>query len=148
MSKARPTEPIKDRLLAHGIGFSLFHTATPLPSDGEKFRWHCTLVWGNQRMWEGGYFKGSGHAIEVKRADGKRFKKAPGVSLDDLLEALHNDATAWESNPVFEDFCRDMGYSEDSIKALEIHNGCRKAYVALRNIPHLYDLLGEIMEEL
>ncbi len=141
-------KPITNRLLAHGIGFSISHSAARIPSNGQGFRWHCALMWADKIMWEGEYFKGLGHAINAKRANGRPFKKAPGVSQDDLLESLYIDARSWEGNPIFEDFCRDFGYDTDSIKALKIHDGCRRAYIALRSIPHLYDLLNEVIGDL
>ena len=44
--------------------------------------------------------------------------------LDDVLHALVMDASACEQS--FEDWCSELGYSDDSIKALETYRECQK----------------------
>lgn len=48
--------------------------------------------------------------------------------LYDVESALVSDAQCIESSITFEDFCDDLGYSKDSIRALKIYAACQEIY--------------------
>lgn len=48
--------------------------------------------------------------------------------LYDVESALVSDAQCIESSITFEDFCDDLGYSKDSIRALKIYAACQETY--------------------
>lgn len=48
--------------------------------------------------------------------------------LYDVESALVSDARCIESSITFEDFCYELGYSSDSIKALKIYAACQETY--------------------
>ena len=54
------------------------------------------------------------------------------LKIDDVLNCLVLDYLV--SRDDFDDFCANFGYNEDSIKALEIYNNCRKNAKKLKNI--------------
>ena len=54
------------------------------------------------------------------------------IKIDDVLNCLVSDYLA--SRDDFYDFCANLGYDEDSIKASEIYNNCRKNAKKLKNI--------------
>lgn len=51
-------------------------------------------------------------------------------SYDDVIHSLVMDASACEQS--FEDWCSELGYDSDSIKALEIYRSCQKNADKLR----------------
>ena len=54
------------------------------------------------------------------------------IKIDDVLNCLVLDYLV--SRDDFEDFCANLGYNEDSIKASEIYKNCRKNAKKLKNI--------------
>ena len=54
------------------------------------------------------------------------------LKIDDVLNCLILDYSV--SRDDFDDFCANLGYSEDSIKASQIYNNCRKNAKKLKNI--------------
>ena len=54
------------------------------------------------------------------------------IKIDDILNCLVLDYSV--SRDGFDDFCANLGYNEDSVKALEIYNNCRKNAKKLKNI--------------
>ena len=54
------------------------------------------------------------------------------LKIDDALNCLVLDYSV--SKDDFDDFCANLGYDEDSIKASEIYNNCRKNTKKLKNI--------------
>ena len=54
------------------------------------------------------------------------------VKIDDVLNCLVLDYLVTRDN--FDDFCANLGYNEDSIKAAEIYNNCRKNAKKIKNI--------------
>ena len=54
------------------------------------------------------------------------------LKIDDVLNCLVLDYSV--SREDFDDFCANLGYNEDSIKASEIYNNCRKNAKKLKNI--------------
>ena len=54
------------------------------------------------------------------------------IKIDDVLNCLILDYSF--SNDDFDNFCANLGYNEDSIKALEIYNNCKKNARKLKNI--------------
>ena len=114
------------------------------------------------------YFQGIGHREERKFFnEGKKFKEllymkpqktkknmifykenieqasiVKPLKIDDVLSCLILDYSL--SNDDFDDFCANLGYNEDSIKALEMYNNCRKNAKKLKNIIHD---LGDAVEK-
>lgn len=93
-------------------------------------------------FWSTDYFTGLGLRREVKGARamsvktfktiGNKWVAAEPVKpkVADVLYSLFNDASAANSN--FVDWCADYGYSDDSIKALNIYKSCLETATALR----------------
>jgi len=57
----------------------------------------------------------------------------------DILECLAGDARC--GSELFQDFCGDLGYSEDSIKSLKIYGACQDTAIRLRKLGILNMLL-------
>ena len=54
------------------------------------------------------------------------------LKIDDVLNCLVLDAQS--GSECFDDFCDNFGYNQDSIKASEIYNNCKKNAKKLKNI--------------
>lgn len=78
-------------------------------------------------MWSTDYFTGLGLRSKPD-AWGQRKTKKPTVA--DVLHSLFMDASAAEYN--FSDWCDEYGYSDDSIKALNMYKACLDTATALR----------------
>lgn len=78
-------------------------------------------------MWSTDYFTGLGLRNKPD-AWGQRKPKKPSVA--DVLYALFMDASASDYN--FSDWCDEYGYSDDSIKALNVYKDCLDTATALR----------------
>lgn len=93
------------------------------------FLWHVII---NDEMFE--YKTGSGHCTEKHDIRGRSTKKPDGKvismpnkwvhvpEIDQVLHALFLDAEF--SSESFDDFCDNSGYSNDSLKALDIYRAC------------------------
>lgn len=53
------------------------------------------------------------------------------IDLKDVERCLFNDAECFESSSDFEDFCLNLDYDTDSIKALKVYEGCKEIYLKL-----------------
>lgn len=53
------------------------------------------------------------------------------IDLKDVERCLFNDAECFESSSDFENFCFNLGYDTDSIKALKVYEGCKEIYLKL-----------------
>lgn len=53
------------------------------------------------------------------------------IDLKDVERCLFNDAECFESSSDFEDFCFNLGYDADSIKALKAYESCKEIYLKL-----------------
>lgn len=76
------------------------------------------------------YKTGLGHRTELKRGFWPLLVHAPAI--DDVLHALILDAESGSEN--LGDFCANLGYDEDSRKALEIYLECQKTHNKVRGI--------------
>lgn len=88
-------------------------------------QWRVTLQ-NRAGQWNTDYFTGLGHRKVNKWKESK-------VVKPDVLSVLHSlfmDAQAADYN--FSDWCDEYGYSDDSIKALNIYKQCCETAVALR----------------
>lgn len=83
--------------------------------DWKETAYHWSVTIGGQSF---DYYTGAGL---VQTKDGATIPKKP--TYDDVVYSLVMDATACEQS--FEDWCSDYGYSDDSIKALEIYRQCQ-----------------------
>lgn len=62
----------------------------------------------------------------------ERYSKVKPLEIDDVLYSLVMDAYA--GSETFDDFCDNFGYSQDSIKALEVYRDCQKTITKLRSL--------------
>lgn len=85
--------------------------------------WHCTLRYEG-RQYSFDFWQGQGVAGEP--------------TVEGVLECLLNDAQAGQEN--FEEFCRELGYDQDSRRAEQIWKACRATERSMRR------LLGEDYE--
>ena len=93
-------------------------------------------------MWSTDYFTGVGLRKEVKgtramhikttKTVGNRWVAAEPVkpTVADVLYSLFMDASAADYN--VQDWCEEFGYSDDSIKALNMYKACLDTATALR----------------
>lgn len=110
--------------------------ALPIKIDyvGETVRdneWKCdqwrVQLTSKAGYWSTDYFTGLGHRGKPD-AWGKAKPKRPQVA--DVLYSLFMDASAADNN--FNDWCDEYGYSDDSLKALNIYKQCLETATALR----------------
>lgn len=74
--------------------------------------------------------------------DGKHFSTpyftglgwATEPTWEDVMSSLISDAKAYQGTRDFTDFCNELGYSTDSIKAKEIYEACRRTSVRLESM--------------
>lgn len=79
-------------------------------------------------MWSTDYFTGLGLRSKPRASWDVAKPKKPTVA--DVLYSLFNDANAADYN--FSDWCDEFGYSDDSIKALNMYKACLDTATALR----------------
>lgn len=53
------------------------------------------------------------------------------IDLKNVERYLFNDAECFESSSDFEDFCLNLDYDTDSIKALKVYESCKEIYLKL-----------------
>ena len=101
----------------------------PSPWGDDRSRtvdaWRVTIgnQWGNKAgQWVTTYYTGTGLRTKAGRL------QRPKIA--DVLCSLFSDAAAADQN--FSDWCADFGYSDDSIKALNIYKGCTDVAHQLR----------------
>jgi hypothetical protein len=88
--------------------------------------WSVTIgkKWGNKHgEWVTTYFTGTG--LRDKRTGRPKRPK-----MIDVLYALFTDASAADEN--FSEWCENYGYSDDSIKALNVYKACAETAINLR----------------
>lgn len=95
-------------------------------TDWKCDQWRVALT-SKAGYWSTDYFTGLGHRSKPD-AWGQSKPKKPAVA--DVLHSLFMDASAADQN--FSDWCADYGYSDDSIKALNIYKQCLETATALR----------------
>lgn len=93
--------------------------------DWDCYEWRVTIT-SKSGEWTTSYYCGLGHVIKGKIGEPK--PKAP--SVDDVLHSLCMDSSAEDQN--FADWCAYLGYSDDSIKSLNIYKQCLDIGRALR----------------
>lgn len=91
-------------------------------NDWKCDQWRVALT-SKAGYWSTDYFTGLG-----LRGRRHAFVKRPSVA--DVMHSLFMDASAADQN--FSDWCADYGYSDDSIKALNIYKQCLETATALR----------------
>ena len=101
------------------------------------------------------YFSmGSGHArrkYPKQRVDGPLHNPLvfPNPTVEQVMDCLVLDASCWESNRTFEDFCAELGYDTDSRKAERVYQACGETYKKLLEWlrPLGRDVLNELLYE-
>lgn len=96
-------------------------------------------------MWSTDYFTGLGLRTKPNTWGERKLKK-PTVA--DVLHSLFMDASAADYN--FSDWCDEFGYSDDSIKALNMYKTCLDTATALRKYfsPEQRKAIQSIIEEM
>lgn len=89
-------------------------------------QWRVALT-GKAGYWSTDYFTGLGLRTKPN-AWGERKPKKPTVA--DVMYSLFMDASAADYN--FSDWCDEYGYSDDSIKSLNMYKACLETATALR----------------
>ena len=97
---------------------------------------------------------GSGHVrrkYPKLRVDGPLHNPLvfPNPTVEQVLDCLVLDASCWESNRTFEDFCAELGYDTDSRKAERVYQACGECYKQLQEWlrPLGRDVLHELLYE-
>ena len=115
------------------------------------FHWRVFLSCDGRTM-ETDFYCGAGWVEKLKPYQIQRNRSVPGYwkakpkppTSADVLSSLIMGANS--SDSTFPDFCADMGYSEDSRKALETYLQCQDSGVKVRAL--LGPFFGPISEEL
>ena len=124
------TVSIEHFIKANGITIKSVRTdRNPVMQDSQMDHWKVTLKSGSRRMTLT-FSKGYGHNGAEPKAD-------------EVLDCLASDASMVNNADSFEDFARDLGYSEDSRQAERIYKAC------LHQSARLQTFLGsELYEQL
>ena len=69
--------------------------------------------------------------MTIPFSQGLYFTESP--KLDSVLDCLLNDSIGVDG-VIFEDFCSEFGYDEDSIKAKKVYEACKKNSKKLKNL--------------
>lgn len=117
--------------------------------------WKATIIKNGQRF-TCDYFKGSAH----RYINGKRIpqnlkntfshyddSKPIPPCLAEVLYTLSMDASFVMHGQFFEDFCEDLGYDSDSIKAFECFEGCTDNWRGLVRIGANLEQLQEMFQD-
>lgn len=118
-------------------------TFTGFVNDKEWKHYSWLITIGNETF---NYKTGIGHAIKRFNRDNYRPNKVPGgkkavidaitdsmvfvPEIDEVLSCLLSDADF--GNESFNDFCDNLGYSSDSIKAFDVYRSCMDTGKRLR----------------
>lgn len=136
------------RILAEAnVNFAVQHIALTTREDWDCDEWRVTLGIGKTAQ-VFSFFTGLGHRkidavseARIKREYGphyrntvayKQAQKPVAPSAADVLYSLLLDADA--NNSSFLDWCADLGYDSDSIKALNTYNACCETAQQLRKV--------------
>jgi hypothetical protein len=102
----------------------------PSPWGDDKPRvvdaWSVTIgkKWGNKHgQWVTTYYTGTSQR-------NKRTGRPTRPTVADVMYSLFNDASAADEN--FSEWCENYGYSDDSIKALNMYKACTEVAKNLR----------------
>jgi hypothetical protein len=106
--------------------------------------WRVTIgnQWGNKAgQWALTYYTGTG-------LRNKRTKRPVRPTIADVLHSLFTDASAADES--FSDWCENLGYSNDSIKALNTYQACCDTAKHLRQQfdAATYDQIQFIIQEM
>jgi len=106
--------------------------------EWRHFKWSVEI---NGELFE--YRTGLGHATRKVNRFGDRLWHKPSVEtistndewihipkIDDILHCLFMDAQSGSES--FDDFCDNLGYSNDSLKALDMYRSCADSAKRLR----------------
>lgn len=96
-------------------------------NDWKCDQWRVQLT-SKAGYWSTDYFTGLGLRSKSRQSWATPTPKKPAVA--DVLHSLFMDASAADYN--FSDWCAEYGYSDDSIKALNIYKQCLETATALR----------------
>lgn len=105
--------------------------------------------------WSTDYFTGLGlrtPAVMRRDVGGKMYEKTPArpkkPTIADVMYSLFMDASAADEN--FHDWCAGLGYSDDSISALNTYKQCLEIATALRKhfSPEQRAAIQSIIEEM
>jgi hypothetical protein len=104
--------------------------------DGwEYFSWMCHIRRGKGESVTQSlpYRLGLGHVVEGRAVPGvKGSGKPKRPKMLDVLAGMSRDATSAEGS--FADWCGDLGYDQDSRKALAIYLACQESGIQLRKL--------------
>ena len=121
------TLPLKIEYVTRHAGLQRDIDEKPWPC----FEWRVTLS-SKSGTWSTPYYCGMAHVMPRKKTpwgeSSEPKPKAPSVA--DVLHGLTLDASAENDN--FRDWCENYGYSDDSIRALNMYRQCLDTGVALR----------------
>lgn len=148
------SQPIKSTF--EGIAIEIRYVGADLDSEWKCFQWSVKI--GSETFQ---YKTGLGHSysdysdskhmipMEIRKAFGDRFRPLPKLSerpktlpefenkvravipsIESILQCLILDAQAGTES--FDSFCYDLGYSNDSLKALDSYRACMETKEKLR----------------
>lgn len=75
----------------------------------------------------------------------KKVSKPKPLNIDDILYSLVLDSSL--SNETFDDFCDNLGYDNDSMKANEIYRACQKNTKKVRTFIKDLEQAGELFQD-
>lgn len=151
MAKQITVNPIEtavaEYLKAKGITFTATGGFATKRDDWECDQWSCVFTGEDRRPLVSTYYTGIGHRVltpmgqlEVKRAGKssirhiesikRQHSKAVAPHAAGVLHSLLSDASSGEQN--FHDWCDDLGFDKDSIKAQKAYNECCDTLTRMR----------------
>lgn len=121
-------DSVDTALLAADIEFSVSYVGETQRDDWKCDSWVC-LIGKRPNFQRFDYYTGLGHRTKNKIKD---FCRPVKPRAADVLQCLISDSGA--ANQGFSDWCSDLGYDDDSIKALNIYKACEQTHAKLRAV--------------
>lgn len=134
---------LADLIREHEITLTFVHGAPPDPSPTRGFEmnpWTVTLHRPGARDYTVPFYMGPGIVDQnnkkpVWNAQWGQYERVPQPAKPDVIRVLDcqlSDASTVEQTRGFEDWCSDLGYSADSIKARDMYRACTETALRLR----------------
>lgn len=130
------------------LNFTIQHIRGPIRAKSDQWQetadqWLATFK-TKDGFFTVDYYTGIGHRKTIS-GYGLNHTKPVKPSVKDVVYSLYSDAQCAQEN--FDDFCDNLGYSSDSIKALNIYKACLENVRKLRKLGLANDYLEETYKD-
>jgi hypothetical protein len=141
---------VKGALESFGIIFKAEGGERTKRDDWHCFAWRCTFETSpgtgpHRVLHRQDFYCGLGHVIKARYSYTSDRPKPPSAA--DVLHSMIMDGMAVDSN--FHDWCADLGYSDDSLKALATYTECCRLGRVLRELLNTVqrETLAELLKD-